>query len=574
MRRLPEADPGSPDLRSPIRYVLWLASQQLRTLAGGTFFGVVWMLSQALVFGALGEAIGEGVRTRNVGTLVRWTLIVVCLGAVQAFSGRMRHKFAVWNWLTASFRTIQLVGRHVARTGTAVPSVIPSGDVVNTVASDAMRIGGIYDVSARFAGAIVSWLVIAGILLSSSLRLGAVVLIGVPVLMVVTFPMMRPLHSTQAVQREVVGKLTALGADTVSGLRILRGIGGEDVFLSRYKDRSEVVRLAGNRVASPQALLESGQVMLPAMLVAAVTLLTAHLVVGNTVGATQLISFYGYTAFLTMPLRTVIEGIIAATRGIVGARKVLAVMAIEPATIETDCPATSPPHGSLLFDPHSGFEAASGRLTALVTETPEEAQAIADRLGRFTPPGAPDWSAASLGGTPLRDLTIDEVRRRIVVSEVEPRLFSGPLRDELSPHQVPDDAEIHEVIAQASAEDVLDALADGLDTTVEERGRSFSGGQRQRLALVRVLLMNPEFLVLVEPTSAVDTHTEGRIASRLREARGDNATVVATTSPLLLERADEVFYVTGGAVAARGGHDELLDTVPEYRALILRGNEA
>jgi ABC-type multidrug transport system fused ATPase/permease subunit len=573
MRRLPEADPGSPDLRSPIRYLLWLASKQRRTLAGGTFFGVVWMLSQALVFGAVGEAIGVGVETRKVGTLLGWTLIVVGLGVVQALSGRMRHKFAVWNWLVASYRTIQLVGRHVAQTGTAVPAAIQPGDVVNTVASDAMRIGGCYDVSARFAGAVVSWIVIACILLSSSVELGVVVLIGVPVLMVVTFPMMRPLHSTQAVQREVVGKLTALGADTVAGLRILRGIGGEEVFLSRYKDRSEVVRLAGNRIASPQALLESGQVLLPAMLVAAVTLLTAQLVVGRTLGASELISFYGYTAFLTMPLRTVIEGIIAATRGVVGARKVLAVMAIAPATTEPDVAASPPPRGGSLLDPHSGFEAASGRFTALVTETPEEAQEIADRLGRFTPPGESDRSDASLGGTALRELPIAEVRRRVVVSEVEPRLFSGPLREELCPHRPPDDAAILMAIEQASAEDVLDALSDGLDTPVEERGRSFSGGQRQRLALVRVLLMDSEFLVLVEPTSAVDTHTEGRIASRLREARGDNATVVATTSPLLLERADEVFYVSGGSVVARGGHDELLDTVPAYRKLILRGND-
>jgi ABC-type multidrug transport system fused ATPase/permease subunit len=80
--------------------------------------------------------------------------------------------------------------------------------------------------------------------------------------------------------------------------------------------------------------------------------------------------------------------------------------------------------------------------------------------------------------------------------------------------------------------------------------------------------------VLVEPTSAVDTHTEGRIARGLREARGDNGTVIATTSPLLLERSDEVFYVAGGTVVARGPHDELLDADADYRALILRGNDA
>ena len=393
--------------------------------------------------------------------------------------------------------------------------------MVNTVASDAMRIGGCFDVSARFAGAIVSWMVCSAIPLSSSTELGIVVLIGVPVLTVLTFPMMRPLHSTQAIQREVVGKLTALGADTVSGLRILRGIGGEEVFLARYKDRSEVVRLAGNRVASPQALLESGQSCCPQLLVAAVTILTARLVVGGTLSATDLISFFGFTAFLTMPLRTVIEGIIAATRGVVGARKVLAVMAVSPATVEATDLVASPAVGATLADPHSGFEAAAGRLTALVTETPEEAQVIADRLGRFTAPGGADSSEATLGGALLRDLLLEEVRTPDRRERGRAAALQRPLRDELTPHSTPSDAEILDVIAQPSAEDVLEALADGLDTHVEERGRSFSGGQRQRLALVRVLLLDPEFLVLVEPTSAVDTHTEGRIAARLREARGD-----------------------------------------------------
>jgi ABC-type multidrug transport system fused ATPase/permease subunit len=574
MRRLPEADPGSPDLRSPLRYVLWLAANQKPLLLAGTFFGVLWMASQGALWIVIGYAIGDSVQHRSTSELVGWSAIAVALGAVQAVSGRMRHKFAVTNWLTATYRCIQLVGRHAARTGPALPAAIPAGDVVNTVAADAMRVGGMFDVSARFAGAIVTWIGISIYLFVSSAALGLIVLLGVPILMVLTVPMMRPLHARQAVQREVVGKLTALGADTVAGLRVLRGLGGEEEFLGRYRSRSDEVRRAGNRVAAPQALLETGQVLLPSLLVAAVTLLTARLVVGGSLGAAQMIAFYGLTAFLTMPLRTATEGIIAATRGLIGAGKVIAVLKVQPSTTSPAAPVEPPRRGGTLIDPHSGFEARPGRITALVTETPEEAQVIADRLGRFTPPGAPEWSDASLDGTPLREMALEDVRRRVVVSDVDPRLFSGRLREELAPHGAPSDHAILRVVELASAEDVLDAVEDGLDTNVDERGRSFSGGQRQRLALVRVLLMNPEFLVLVEPTSAVDTHTEGRIAKNLREARGDNATVVATTSPLLLERADEVSYVAGGTVVARGAHDELLDKDANYRALILRGNDA
>jgi len=530
------------------------------------------MLSQALVWVALGQAV-NGMRHSSTSTLVEWTCVVIVLGAVQAWSGRLRHRYAVTNWLTATFRTIRLIGTHATVAGPALPAQIPAGDVVNTVAADAMRIGGVFDVWQRFWGAIVAWVVVAAILFASSPVLGLIVLVGVPVLMVLTFPLMRPLHSTQAVQREVVGKLTALASDTVAGLRILRGVGGEEVFLGRYRERSRDVRLAGNRVAGPQALLESGQVLLPSLLVATVTLLTARLVSGGTLNAGQMAAFYGLTAWLTMPLRTGIEGIIAATRGVVGARKVIAVLRVEPATSEPAVPSSSPAPGGRLVDPHSGFEAAPGKVTALVTETPEEAQVIADRLGRFTPTGAEEWSESSLGGVALSELPLAEVRRRVVVSEVEPRLFTGTLREELSPHARHEEDQILEAIAAASAEDVLDALANGLDTVVEERGRSFSGGQRQRLALARVLLLEPEFLVLVEPTSAVDTHTEGRIASRLRAARRHGGTVIATTSPLLLERSDEVFYVAGGTVVARGRHADLLDADASYRALILRGND-
>ena len=128
-------------------------------------------------------------------------------------------------------------------------------------------------------------------------------------------------------------------------------------------------------------------------------------------------------------------------------------------------------------------------------------------------------------------------------------------------------------MAVADAADVLEALPAGLDTVVDERARSFSGGQRQRLVLARALLSGAEVLVLVEPTSAVDAHTEARIARRLREARARLTTLVVTTSPLVLDQADRVAFVEGGRVVAEGRHRELLRTSPGYRQTVTRGEE-
>jgi ABC-type multidrug transport system fused ATPase/permease subunit len=564
-RELPLADPGVPDQRSPGRYLWWIARHQRRTLALASLFGVTWMLSQALLWSAVGAAIDHGVIARSTPRLMEWVGVVVALGVVQAISGAMRHQLAVTNWMWAAYRTVQLIGRHATLATTALVDEIPAGDVVNTVASDAMRIGGAFDVLPRFLGALVAWAVVATILLSTSLQLGLVVLIGVPVLASLTTPLMRPLHAAQAAQREVAGRLAALAADTVAGLRILRGVGGEEVFLATYRAQSERVRLAGNRVATPQAGLESGQVLLPALLTALVTLLGARDVLAGTLAPGQLVAFFGYATFLTTPLRTVIEYSIATTRAYVGAGRVLRILAVPPPVAPTRTPRPWPAHVTRYEDRASGLRLASGGLYALVTETPAAASALADRLGRFV-----DDPDVLVDGVALRSFALDEVRAHVLVSEIEPRLFSGALRGELDPHGARDDADLDAALAAASARDVVEGLAEGLDTWVSERGRSFSGGQRQRLTLARALLADADLLILVEPTSGVDTHTEGRIAASLRAARVGRTTLIATTSPLMLATVDHVLVVVDGVVIAEGTHDELVRSSPRYRAIVLR----
>jgi ABC-type multidrug transport system fused ATPase/permease subunit len=180
-----------------------------------------------------------------------------------------------------------------------------------------------------------------------------------------------------------------------------------------------------------------------------------------------------------------------------------------------------------------------------------------------------------------------------VVADNDDRLFRGRLREEIGgaakaaadargaagatmdkDAAVAADAGLDAAVDAAAARDIIDALPDGLDTEIAERGRDFSGGQQQRLRLARVLALDPPVLVLVEPTSAVDTHTEALIAQRLPAARAGRTTVVCTTSPLLLDRADTVAFVdAAGRVAATGTHRELLDTCPAYAATVTRDED-
>ncbi len=122
----------------------------------------------------------------------------------------------------------------------------------------------------------------------------------------------------------------------------------------------------------------------------------------------------------------------------------------------------------------------------------------------------------------------------------------------------------------ANAEDVYDALPEGWQGQLEERGRGLSGGQRQRVVLARALAMESPVLVLVEPTSAVDAHTEARIAERVTEVRRGRTTVVTTVSPLWLHHADHVVLLHDGTVVAEGRHADLLADDRDYRRLVAR----
>ncbi len=564
---MPLDHPGTADHRTPGRFLWWVAKGQWQTLLGGMFFGIVWMSSQAVMPAVLGRAIDQGVAAQDTDRLLMWATVLFAIGLLQAGSGIMRHRFAVTNWLTAAYRTVQLVGRQTVHLGGTLPRKVSTGEVVAIGTNDLSHIGQVMDVTARFAGAVVSFLLVSVILLSTSVTLGLVVLLGVPLLILMIGPLLSPLQKRSAHQRHLMGELSNSATDIVSGLRVLRGIGGEQVFLDRYRRESQTTRRAGVEVAKVQSVLDALQVFLPGVFVVIVVWLGARAAATGSITAGELVAFYGYSAFLMIPLRTATEYANKVIRAHVAARRICRVLALTPDHTDAEVVAPSPAAGSDLTDDRSGLRIRAGSLVAVVSERPDDSAALADRLGMCA---AVVDDEVRLGGVPLPSLAREEVRRRIVVSDTGATLFSGRLGDRLD---VRGTGAVDEALETASAGDIFDVLPEGLDTVVDERGRSFSGGQRQRLVLARALTTDPEILVLVEPTSAVDAHTEARIASRLRAHRAGRTTVLTTSSPLVLDAVDEVAFLRDGRIVATGRHADLMDSHPVYRAVVTREAE-
>ncbi|MPZ80654.1 MAG: ATP-binding cassette domain-containing protein [Actinophytocola sp.] len=564
--KVPYAEPGVPDARGPARYLLWLVRKQPRRVFFGFLLGSTWMLGLVVPPYLIAHAIDDGLRPRDLGQLGLWVGLIFLAGMVNSLIGIMRHRTMTFVRLDAGFRTVQVVIRHAVRVGAELPRRVSTGEVVSIGAADLDRVMRTMTTTGPGIGAIVSYAVVAVLLIGISPLIALVVLLGVPALLLALGPLLNRMRDAETAYREQQGSLAARAGDIVSGLRVLCGIGGKDRFAARYHHESDALRAEGYRVGAVSSWIQAVMVGLPSLFLAAVTWLAARMTAAGDITVGEMVAVYGYVAMLATPVYFLIEGAQDINRGLVAARRVIRVLNLEP-TVPDRVATRCPPRPADLHDRESGLTVRPGELLALAAARPAAALDLADRLGRYVD------SDVTWGGRPLATMPVDEVRRRILVADNEAYLFAGPLRDGVATERDHDDTEIRAAVRTAAAGDIVTGLPRELDSWIEAQGRDLSGGQRQRLRLVRALLADPEVLILVEPTSAVDAHTESVIAARLRETRRGRATVVVGTSPLLLDRADRVAYLVDGRIAATGTHTDLLATEPGYRALAYRGSE-
>ena len=558
------ASPSTPLDRSvdrPARLFGWLARQRVPMLALSLVFGIAWVVCQAtwpVLLGNAVDAAADGFGAHLVLPLLALAALVVA----QSTAGILNYRTSYTNYLHASLRLARLVGVQLNRAGRALEQETSAGEVVVSATTDASRVGRIFDILPRLVGAVLAWVGVTITLFASSTELGVLAAVSVPVACAALALLVRPLESKQGEQRGKLGVLTSLGSDAAAGLRVLRGIGGEEEFVARYRRQSGDVRSAGLRLAKVQAWLGSAQVFLPGLVVAVVVIYGAGLVLDDRWTAGELVTAYGFSAFLALPISIGVEAIATFTGAAVSARRILDVLRVEPIVAEPDSPAPAPTATEPLVDVASGLVVRPGVLTAVVGADPDSAAELVRRLGRYDDRDA-EQKPVLWAGTPLTALPVREVRRRVMVAEPVAHLFSGTLLEGLDPLWTGNgDAatrteRVMAAVRTAAAEDVLAARAEGLAEHVNERGRAFSGGERQRLSLARALLVDPEVLVLIEPTSAVDARTEQLIADRVAAVRRGRTTVVVTESPLLLLHAEEIAVLEDGRVAVQAHPDEL-----------------
>jgi ABC-type multidrug transport system fused ATPase/permease subunit len=547
------------DIRTPGRFLWWLARSQSRRILAGAFLGTTWMIGLIIPPWLLSKAVDEGLLTGDFGRLVAWVAALVGVCALTAYLSIMRHRTMTRVRMDGAFRTVTAVTRHATVLGATLPQRVSNGEVVTIGIGDVGTVAMALTMAGPGFGGLVAYVVVAVLLFTISPLLAVIVLAGVPILAGVVGPLLKRLNHTGTAYRQQQGVATARIVDIIAGLSVLRGFGGKEVFAQRYRADSTALRTEGYRVGAVSSWIAACGVGLPALFLAVVTWIAARMAAQGTIRPGELVAVYGYVGLLVIPVFQFIEAGESLTRALVAARRIVVFLGLTPRAPTGTGPAPAGP--SELFEPRSGVRITPGEFVALVSARPAETAEVIERIGGFAA------SDATWGGVRVDAVDACELRRRIVLADNDAYLFAGSFREVVGGA---DDASVLAAVEAAAARDVVDGLAGGLDSPIRGQAANLSGGQRQRVRLVRVLLANPEVLLAVEPTSAVDAHTEAAMVSGLRQARSGRTTVVTTTSPLVLDRADRVVFLVDGAVAATGTHAELLSRDRGYRSLVAR----
>lgn len=378
--------------------------------------------------------------------------------------------------------------------------------------------------------------------------------------------------------REKVGDLSSRLANNLGGIATIKSFTAETRETQRLKESSEAYVEANRRA------IRISSAFIPIIRMAILAGFLATFTVGGMMALSGDLNVgaYGVLVFLTQrllwPLTGLAEVIDLFERAMASTRRILDLLS-EPVHVRDAAgkALSEPVQGEVTLNkvsfhyPSSGagicdidLHVPAGNTLALVGATGSGKSTLIKLLLRFYDPSHGD---IRIDGQPIQGISLKSLRNAIGLVSQDVYLFEGSIRDNLT-YGKPDasDSEIIDAAKTAEAWSFIEALPDGLDTPVGERGIRLSGGQRQRLSLARALLKNPPILVLDEATSAVDNETEAAIQRSLKPI-GHNRTVIMIAHRLsTIVDADTIAVVDAGTVVESGTHQQLLDHDGAYAA--------
>ena len=419
------------------------------------------------------------------------------------------------------------------------------------------------------------------VMFSMSWQLALIFLAAAAPIMAYSFRFRTRFSKVARRSQDQAGDLATTVEESVHGIRVLKAFGRSREALENFNEQAEELRQTEIQKARHQAMFSMVVTLLPELALGAGLVVGIMLCAAGELSIGALVAFFATAAVIAAPVEF---------SGMLLAMALTAKTAVDRhyEVMDSENTITSPPEphrpgtlaGALRFN-HATFafedapdkpilkdinlEVRPGETMALVGITGSGKSALIQLVPRLYDVTA---GSISIDGVNLRDFDVEDLRRIVGVAFEDTTLFSSSVRDNvLLGADNRTDAALDEALDVAQAHFAY-SLPDGVDTLIGEEGLSLSGGQRQRIALARAIAARPRVLVLDDPLSALDVHTEELVETRLREVLKDTTTLIVAHRPSTVALADRVALLEEGRITAVGTHTELLAGNDHYRHVI------
>src|SRR5919199_943401 len=424
---------------------------------------------------------------------------------------------------------------------------------------------------------------VTAVLLVFQWKLALIALAITPVLVVLAYRYSHVSHPTLREVQQKLADVATVAEENIVGVHVVKAFAQEESEAEKFRSRSDRVFEQSVEANRQRALYVPFISWVPMVAQAAVLLVGARMVTSGELSVGGFVAFNLYLGMLVMPLRSLGMWIGQAQRATASGERIFQIMdEPEEVTDRPDAQELPPGGGHIRFEDvrfeylpgravleDVTLDVPPGRTIALIGHTGSGKTTLTSLVPRFYDVTA---GRVVVDGADVRDVTLRSLRQAIGVIAQDTFLFSATVRENIT-FGAPDlsDEQVERVARLAQAHEFVERLPDGYDTVIGERGITLSGGQRQRLAIARAIAVDPRILILDDATASVDASTEARIRLGLRAAMEGRTTIIIAHRLSTISLADEIVVVDAGRIAARGTHEELLETSVVYRDIYEHG---
>ena len=561
-----------------------LLRDQRRNLVVGGIIGITWASFKVAIPQITKFAINDGIEKN--GPLLRWAVIIACLGVVTGvLSGLRRYvAFRESRWAETLLRE-RLFG-HVLGLNIGYHDKAQTGQLMSRASSDLMQIQAFIVMIPITLSNVIQIFAVATILFITDPVLAIVAMLPLPFVNISARRFSNRIHPISVAVQAEQAQLANVVEESVSGVRVVKGFGAEQVQFKKLEKEANDIFGEAMKAAKIRSNFLPAIDVLPALGAVGVLGVGGHRVLSGQLSIGDLVAFNVYLTLLVWPLRNI--GMIVAlgqraAAALVRIHEVLSTISDikDPEVHQTFATATSSTtqlgavkfdHVQFGYDPtqpvltNFNLEILAGESIAIVGATGSGKSTVARLLLRFYDTNN---GHVFIDGVDIRKIKLRELRQQIGVVFEDTVLFNDTVTNNIS-FAKPDAAQedLERAAKLAGAHDFILQLPNGYDTIIGERGFSLSGGQRQRIAIARAIISDPRVLILDDATSAVDPSKEGEIRDAMRTVMSGRTTIVIAHRPGTIALAQRVVFIDDSTVAAIGKHEELVSTNVRYREVL------